>query len=251
VLKLKGKKAVITGASSGIGLGIARQFAGEGAQVIVHYNSNREGADQAVAAIREKGSEAWAIQAEVSSQTDIDRLVGKARDLLGNIDIWMNNAGADILTGANAGMDDSVKLQRLVNVDLVGTMYCCWSVLPLMQAQGSGVIINMSWDLALHGFNGRNPQMFAAVKAGITGFSKSLALTCAPEVRVNVIAPGWIETAFAEQSMDRDYYRARTGEIPLGRFGRAEDVARAAVYLASDDAAYITGQVLNVNGGLV
>jgi 3-oxoacyl-[acyl-carrier protein] reductase len=120
-----------------------------------------------------------------------------------------------------------------------------------MRARGSGAIINVSWDLAMHGFPGRNPQMFAAVKAGVLGFSKALARDSAPEVRVNVLAPGWIRTAFADGVMDRDYLRARVDEIPLRRMGEAEDVAQAAVFLASDEASYITGQVLNINGGLV
>ena len=120
-----------------------------------------------------------------------------------------------------------------------------------MQARGKGTIINMSWDLAIHGFTGRNPQMFAAVKAGVLGFSKSLARTCAPEVRVNILAPGWIQTAFADDIMEKEYYQARIKEIPMQRFGLAEDVANAAVYLASDEATYLSGEVINVNGGLV
>ena len=91
-----------------------------------------------------------------------------------------------------------------------------------MQEQGRGVIVNMSWDLALHGFAGRNPQMFAAVKAGILGFSRSFAKSYGPEIRINVLAPGWIETAFAENDMDEDYYAARLKEIPIGRFWHTE-----------------------------
>jgi 3-oxoacyl-[acyl-carrier protein] reductase len=120
-----------------------------------------------------------------------------------------------------------------------------------MEQAGHGVIINMTWDLAIHGFQGRNPQMFAAVKAGVRGFSQSLAKSVAPDVRVNLLAPGWIETAFAEELMKTTYYQERISEIPLSRFGKPEDVANAALYLASDEASYITGQIININGGLV
>jgi 3-oxoacyl-[acyl-carrier protein] reductase len=249
--RLRGKTAVITGASSGIGRAIATCFAREGAHVVVNYNNNAEGANNVVAEIRKLNGRANAIRADISEQGGIDILLQESEALLGDIDIWVNNAGADILTGANANMDNRQKLQSLIEVDLMGTMNCCWSVLPHMQKRGAGVIINMSWDLAIHGFAGRNPQMFAAVKAGVLGFSKSLAKTHAPEVRVNVLAPGWIKTAFADENMQDEYYQARVREIPLQRFGSADDVASAALFLASDEAAYLTGEVINVNGGLI
>jgi 3-oxoacyl-[acyl-carrier protein] reductase len=249
--RLQNKTAVVTGASSGIGRGIAMAFAKEGANVIVNYNLSEHSAEQVVYEIREQGGSANAVQADISSQAGIDKLLYESQSVLGDLDIWVNNAGADILTGTNAAEDDQHKLNRLVAVDLLGTMNCCWSVVPLMQSRGSGVIINMSWDLAIHGFAGRNPQMFAAVKAGVLGFSKSLARTCAPAVRVNVLAPGWIQTAFADEAMEDEYYQARISEIPMRRFGLADDVARVAVFLASDEAAYLTGEVVNINGGLV
>ena len=108
----------------------------------------------------------------------------------------------------------------------------------------------MSWDLALHGHEGRNPQMFAAVKAGVLGFSRSFAKSYGPEIRVNVLAPGWIETAFAEDVMDKEYYEARLKDIPVGRFGTPEDVAEVAVFLASDESSYMTGEMIKINGGL-
>ncbi len=130
-------------------------------------------------------------------------LIQRSRDVLGRIDILVNNAGADILTGEGADLDDEAKLARLIEVDMKGTMELCWATAPLMQEQGGGVILNMSWDLSVHGLRGRNPQMFSAVKAGILGFSKSLARTLAPQVRVNILAPGWIETGFATDVMPR------------------------------------------------
>ena len=245
------KTAVITGASSGIGSGIALALANEGAKVVVNYNRSEKNAEQVVKIIADNGGQAWAIQADISNPEGIKRLIEESSTKMGNIDIWVNNAGADILTGELARESDENKLHHLLQVDLLGTMNCCWSILPHMQKQGYGCLVNMSWDLATHGFIGRNPEMFSAVKAGVLGFSKSLARSCAPDIRVNVVAPGWIETAFASDSMKDDYYQSRVAEIPMARFGKPSDVANAVLFLASEEATYITGQVINVNGGLV
>ena len=249
--RLEHKTVVVTGASGGIGESIATTFAREGAHVVVNYNSSKEKAIDIVKKINGTGGKAVAIRANVTDPKDVTFLIDEALSELGQIDIWVNNAGADILTGKGAELSEQEKLQSLIDIDLKGTINCCWSVLPVMEQAGHGVIINMTWDLAIHGFQGRNPQMFAAVKAGVRGFSQSLAKTVAPEIRVNLVAPGWIETAFAEDIMKTAYYQERISEIPLRRFGQPEDVANAALYLASDEAAYITGQTININGGLI
>ncbi|HSR63955.1 MAG TPA: glucose 1-dehydrogenase [Gammaproteobacteria bacterium] len=248
--RLEQKTAVVTGASSGIGRGIAMTFARECAAVVVNYKQSHDRAGAVVDEITAKGGKAVALQADVSSPDAIEEMITAATRELGGIDIWVNNAGADILTGAGAQLNRYEKLQQLIDVDLKGTINCCWAVVPHMQERGHGAIVNMAWDLAVHGFEGVNPQMFAAVKAGVLGFSRSLAKSVGPEIRVNVVAPGWIETAFAEEVMDRDYYDARIREIPAGRFGRPEDVAEAALFLVSDEASYITGEMIKINGGL-
>ncbi len=250
MLQLEQKTAVITGASSGIGRSIALAFAREGARVIVNYNYSVDRAEAVVSEIRSNGGHALAIQANVGHPDQIDNLIRRTRSEFGNIDSWVNNAGADILTGSGARLTDQEKLQQLIEVDLKGTIACCWALVPIMQEQGQGVIINMSWDLAIHGFHGRNPQMFAAVKAGVLGFSRSFARTYGPKIRVNILAPGWIHTSFAEEMMERNYYEARISEIPLGRFGTPEDVAEVAVFLASDASSYMTGEMIKINGGL-
>jgi len=249
--RLEHKTVVVTGASSGIGESIATTFAREGAHVVVNYNNSREKAEHIVKQINGSGGNAVAIRANVSEVKDVKFLIEEALAGLGKIDIWVNNAGADILTGKGAELSEQDKLQSLIDIDLKGTINCCWGVLPVMEQAGQGVIINMTWDLAIYGFRGRNPQMFAAAKAGVIGFSQSLAKTVAPDIRVNLVAPGWIETAFAEDVMETTYYQERISEIPLRRFGQPEDVANAVLYLASDEAAYITGQTININGGLV
>lgn len=248
--RLEQKTAVITGASSGIGRAIALAFAREGAQVIVNYKESRGKAESLVREITTQGGNAAAFQANLGHKGDIEKLIDYAKQELGRIDIWVNNAGADILTGTVAKSSDQEKLGLLIDVDLKGTIDCCWALAPLMKNQGHGVIINMSWDLAIHGFQGRNPEMFAAVKAGVLGFSRSFAINHGPEIRVNILAPGWIQTAFANDVMNKDYYDARIKEIPIGRFGTPEDVAEVAVFLASDEASYITGEMIKVNGGL-
>lgn len=249
-MRLSNKRAVVTGASSGIGRAIAEAFAREGAAVVVNYARSRARAEGVVEGLRATGATAHAVQADVADAVAVETLVDEAWALLGGIDIWANVAGADILTGANAEHADLVKLARLIDVDLRGTMQCAWAVAPRMQAQGHGVILNTSWDLALVGMGERNPEMFAATKAGISGFTRSLARSLAPAVRVNEVAPGWIATAFAEEHMADDYRQWVIGQTPLGRFGHPEDVAAAALFLCSDEAAFVTGQTLKVNGGL-
>lgn len=249
--RLQDKVTVVTGASSGIGRAIALAFAGEGACVVVNYNKSKDRVEQVVREIRGSPRQALAVQADIADPDAVAGLVEAVIDNFGRIDVWVNNAGADILTGSGARLADRKKLAMLADVDLKGTIQCCWAVAEVMQRQGGGVIINISWDQAVHGYPGTNPQMFSAVKAGVQAFSKSLAKTVAPAVRVNVLAPGWIATAFANDVMDEDYYTERLAEIPLQRFGTPQDVAAAAVFLASDDSAYITGVVLNVGGGAV
>jgi len=251
MMRLKDKIAVITGASSGIGRGIAEAFAQEGADVVVNYLKSKDSAESLVEEIKKSGRRAIAVQADMSNEDDIDRLIGKTLEAFGRIDIWVNNAGADILTGTGAAAEIHEKLSHLIEVDLRGTINACWSITQTMQEQGHGVIVNMGWDLSVHGFAGTNPQIFAATKAGVLGFTRSFAKSVGPEIRVNLVSPGWILTAFAEDHMDADYHQARISEIPLARFGRPEDVAAAVVFLASDDSSYLTGESININGGLV
>jgi 3-oxoacyl-[acyl-carrier protein] reductase len=197
------------------------------------------------------GERAVVVQADLGTRAGCERLVGEARDRLGRIDVWVNNAGADVLTGEAAEWDWERKLDVLLAVDLKGTIACSYAVGDVMREQdGGGAIVNMSWDHVTTGMAGDDPQLFSAVKGGVLAFSKSLARRLAPEVRVNVLCPGWIETAFAEQA-DPDFHRSVAESTPLKRWGRPEDVANAALYLASPEASFITGQAINVNGGVL
>jgi len=248
--RLAGRNAVVTGASSGIGRAIALAFAREGATLLLAYRRNVQGAQDAAERIRAAGAEASIIGADISSEADVERLVGEAFARLGRVDVWVNNAGADILTGDAARLSDVEKLDLALGVDLRGTALCSWRAAPRLRAQGRGVILNVSWDHVLTGAAGRPAEIYAAAKGGILAFSKCLALSFAPEVRVGVLAPGWIATAFAGELSEQD--RRRIAEAtPLKRWGTPEDVAQAAVFLASPEADFLTGSTLLVNGGSV
>jgi 3-oxoacyl-[acyl-carrier protein] reductase len=216
--------------------------------VLLTHRASPERAREVAAAI---GERAVVAQADLGTREGCERLVDEARRHLGRVDVWVNNAGADVLTGEAAAWEWERKLDALLAVDLKGTIACSYAIGEVMRDQeDGGAIVNMSWDHVTTGMAGDDPQLFSAVKGGVLAFSKSLARRLAPEVRVNVLCPGWIETAFAEEA-DRDFHRSVAQDTPLGRWGRPEDVAGAAVYLASPEASFLTGQAINVNGGVV
>ena len=241
----------MTGASSGIGRAIAETFAAQGATVLLTHRASPERAREVADAITGRGGRALVAQADLGTREACERLVAQARDELGRLDVWVNNAGADVLTGAAAAWEWERKLDALVAVDLKGTIACSYAAGEIMRNQErGGAIVNMSWDHVVTGMAGDDPQLFSAVKGGVLAFSKSLARRLAPDVRVNVLCPGWIETSFAEQA-DREFHRSVADATPMGRWGRPQDVAEAALYLASPEAAFVTGQAINVNGGVL
>jgi 3-oxoacyl-[acyl-carrier protein] reductase len=248
---LAGRRVLVTGASSGIGRAIALGAARAGADVALTYRANEDGAREVERQITAFGRRAVVIKLDVVDEASVRAVGPAARQALGRLDVWVNNAGADVLTGAAAALSPIEKLDRLLAVDLRGTMLASWQAAEILSAQEEGgVIINMSWDHALTGMPGSNPQLFAAVKGAVLAFSKSLARSLAPRVRVNVLAPGWIETSFAAGLNDE--MRRRVAEsTPLKRWGTPDDVAGAAVYLASPAASFLTGQTILVGGGAV
>jgi 3-oxoacyl-[acyl-carrier protein] reductase len=248
---LTGQVVLVTGGSSGIGRAIALACARNGADVALTYRTNRSGADETATAITSVGRRAAVRPLDLAHEADIRSVAPWMRATFGRVDTWINNAGADILTGEAARQPNLEKLDMLLAVDLRGTILASWEAVALMKTQErGGSIINMSWDHVAQGMEGTNPQMYAAVKGGIMAFSKGLARSVAPTIRVNIIAPGWIETAFGE-GIDQQVYRDVADSTPMKRWGTPEDVAGAAVYLASPAAAFLTGQTMNVGGGII
>jgi 3-oxoacyl-[acyl-carrier protein] reductase len=250
-LPLADHVVLVTGASSGIGRAIALACARNGADVAITYRANRTGADETARAIASLGRRTAVRALDLADEHGIRAIAPWLRETFGRVDAWINNAGADIVTPGPDSMSALQKLDLLLAVDLRGTILASWEAVALMKTQDrGGVLINMSWDHVSQGMQGTNPQMYAAVKGGVMAFSKGLARSVAPKVRVNILAPGWIETAFGE-GVDQQVYREVVESTPMKRWGRPEDVAGAAVYLASPAAAFLTGQTINVGGGIV
>jgi 3-oxoacyl-[acyl-carrier protein] reductase len=247
---LERKVVLVTGGSSGIGHAIALRCARAGADLGITYRKNQAGAEDTAREIRALGRRAEIIQTDVSRREDIDLLVDRLRNVFDRVDVWINNAGADILTGEGGRLSRVDKLDLVLSVDLRGTVLASWAAVDFMRTRGGGAIINLSWDHVIQGMEGENPGIYSAAKGGIASFSKSLARDVAPDIRVNILAPGFIETAFGEQADPR--FRQKVIEMtPLGRWGTPEDVADAALFLASDESAFLTGQTIMVNGGVV
>ncbi|MBI4391329.1 MAG: 3-oxoacyl-ACP reductase FabG [candidate division NC10 bacterium] len=247
---LDGQVAVVTGASSGIGKAIALALAGKGADVVVNYARSQALAEQVAAEIVGMGRRALVVRADVSLAAEVGRLLGDALDRFARIDVWVNNAGADILTGEVAAWPDEAKWERVMAVDLKGTWLCSRAAGEAMMKRGGGAIVNVSWDHVLHGMGNPTAAIYAAAKGGVLALSRCLAREFAPRVRVNVVAPGWINTKWLEGAghATREAVIAAT---PLGRWGTPEDVAAAVVFLASPESSFITGETILVGGGVV
>ncbi len=248
--ELAGARAVVTGSTSGIGRAIALELAAAGADVVVHGRHSFDKAREVTALCQGQGVRAETVLADVSDTEALNPFVAKAWDLWGGVDVWINNAGADTLTGEAARWSFEDKLAALWAVDVRGTMLLSREVGRRMKERGRGVILNMGWDQAETGMEGDSGQLFGAVKGAVMAFTRSLALALAPQVRVNCLAPGWIRTAWGEQASAAWQDRARR-ETPLGRWGMPEDVARAARWLVSPGAGFVTGQVVRIDGGAV
>jgi len=231
-------RALVTGSTSGIGACVADQFERRGAQIVRHGRRQRRDANEQF------------VSADLRDPSQVDRLADEAWNAFGGLEILVCNAGADTLTGDAAKWSFDEKLETLLAVDLKATMRLSRVIGARMKARGHGCIITVGWDQAETGMEGDSGELFAAVKGAVMCFTRSLALSLAPEVRVNCIAPGWIRTAWGETASAIWQERVRE-ETPLGVWGLPEDVAAAALWLANTESGFITGQTIRVNGGAI
>lgn len=242
------KTVVVTGAGRGIGRELALGFARQGVSVLVHYGHAQREAEDVVRQIEALGSHALLAQADVSVAADVMRLVDEARTKLGPVDIWINNAGASANSTETAGLSEEERFERVMAVDVIGAWNCCRAVVEYMRE--GGCMLNIGWNHALDGAPGLVSQLYAVSKGAVIAMSRGLAREFAPRVRVNCIAPGWVENDWA-RSQSESFRKKIEQRIPLGRWGTASDIVAAALFLASPSAAFITGQVLIVDGGEV
>jgi len=245
-MRLQDKVAMITGSARGIGRATALAFAAEGAQVIV-CDMDAAGGEQTAADIRAAGGRAQFVQVDVTDRASVDALVQAAQARFGRIDVLVNNAG--VLRDRSLLKMTEQDFDFVINVNLKGVFNCTQAVAPLLAAQGSGVILNASSVVGVSGNYGQTS--YVASKAGVIGMTKVWARELGPKgVRVNAVAPGFISTEMLAGIPDKVMEELKA-KISLRRLGRPEDIAHAYVFLASDEAAYITGHVLHVDGGAV
>jgi len=221
---LSDRRAVVTGASRGIGRAIALEFARAGADVVIHSKSASAKALAVCEECRRSGNRAEPLPQDFSGECDWQAFVDRAWQLWGGIDLWVNNAGADLLTTPAADRSFADRLNILFEVDVRSTLLLAKEVGRRMREAGRGAIINIGWDQADRGMAGDSGELFAASKSAIMGFTRSLAVSLAPTVRVNCIAPGWIRTAWGEQASEAWQERV-VQETPLARWGMPEDIA--------------------------
>lgn len=243
-MKLQGKTALITGGGTGMGRAICELFAAEGASVAVNYRTSREAAEEVVKAIASRGGEAFAVQADVAKQEDVNRMVDEVDFRWGRLDLLVNNAGWSHLT-PHADLDaltDDI-WDRTLDTNLRGTFYCTRKAVPLLKRQG-GVIINNISSSAFHASG--SSIIYAASKAAVVTMTKSLARALAPDIRVNGLAPGLVRTSFA--GWPAEAFERGKRSSPMGRLAEVDEVAKAALYLAADATA-TTGEVLIIDCG--
>jgi 3-oxoacyl-[acyl-carrier protein] reductase len=242
---LHGRVALVTGASRGIGAATAHALARAGADVAVNYREREAAATDVVHRIDALGRRALAVQADVTVREQVGAMVSRTVEALGAIDILVNNAG--LLQQKPFGDITDEDWDRVLEVNLKGVFLCSQAVLPAMLGRGSGRIVNMASSGGQLG--GLLAPHYAASKAGVISLTRSLARLAAPEVAVNCIAPGLIDTEMTQAEITSEAGRQKLRQIPLGRSGTAAEVAESVVFLAAS-APYLTGQTINVNGGL-
>ncbi|MBN6740925.1 glucose 1-dehydrogenase [Acidithiobacillus sp. MC6.1] len=249
-LNLQGKRALVTGASGGLGRAIAETLAAAGAQVAVHYRKGKDEADTVVSCIEKAGGKAQAFQADISDPAAVENLVQQIEAAFGGLDILVNNAGMD---GPHAlvGEDDPQAWEKVIAVDLMGPYYCARAAIPRMEKNQDGVIINIT---SVHEFiPWEGYSAYTSAKAGLSMFTKTLAQETADKgIRVVALAPGAIQTPINESVWsDPQSLKDLDKKISMGRLGKPEEIGNVVAFLVSDLASYITGTTLAVDGGML
>ncbi len=243
--KLAGKVAVVTGASKGIGASIAEHLAAEGASVVVNYASSKTGADKVVANISSKGGKAIAVQGDVSKPEDITRLFAETKAAYGKVDILVNNAGTYEFLPLDQITPEH--FHKHFDLNVLGLLLTTQEAVKLMNGSG-GSVLNISSVVSRIAVPGSS--VYSASKAAVDSVTRILAQELGPRgIRVNSLNPGLIETEGSAGFMGSDFQKEIEAKTPLGRIGQPEDIARVAVFYASDDSAWINGQEIDINGG--
>lgn len=246
--EMTGRVALVTGASTGIGRWAAVALAECGAEVAVNYNKNLAGAEETKRMVEAAGGRAVIIQSDISTKAGAQALTDAARSQLGAIDILVNNAG-DLIERCSLQEFSEELWDRIMNLNLKSVLLCSQTVMPEMIAQRNGVIVNVG-SIAGHHGGGPGAGVYATAKAGVHCLTKALAKELAPHgIRVNGVAPGVIDTPFHERMSTPDLIKQFMTSIPLGRTGTSEECGRVIAFLASDAAAYIHGEMIEINGG--
>lgn len=245
---LKDRRAVITGAGRGIGRAIAEAFAARGAEVLVHYHSSKDKAEEVVETIISNGGTAWAAGADLTDPASTKALFAQVEERWGAVDILVNNAG-DLVARCKIKDFPDELIETVIKTNIHTALYSCREAIPLLKKGIKPSIVNIG-SIAGHNGGLNGATLYAATKGAIHTFTVGLAKELAPTVRVNAIAPGVIETDFHVRHSTDERLQAIAQNTPLQRNGTADDMAAAALLLCGDGGAFITGEVININGGL-
>lgn len=245
---LQHKRAVVTGAGRGIGRAIAEAFAAVGAEVLVHYHSSEKRAQDVVETIQANGGKAWAAQADLTDSAQTKALFKQVEERWGALDILVNNAGDLLQRSTIADFSDEL-IDQVITLNVHTALYSSREAIPLLKKGTKASIVNIG-SIAGHNGGLNGATLYAATKGAIHTFTVGLAKELAPDIRVNAIAPGVIMTDFHRRHSTEDRLEAIAQNTPLKRLGKAEDMAAAVVYLCSEGGAFVTGEVMNINGGL-
>lgn len=242
--------AWVTGSSTGIGRACAAALAEEGCRVAVHYNRNEDAAREVAGQIESSGGEALLVGGDVSDAGEVRRMIGEIKERFGRLDVLVNNAGSLLERRSLEEMDEDL-WDRVMEVNLKSVYLCSQAVLPLMKERGRGKIVNMT-SVAARSGGGSGAIAYATAKGGVSTLTRGMAKELIPDgIIVNAVAPGIITTPFHEQFTPDDVREQMTGSIPAGREGTPEEIAAAVVYLASPQADYLVGEILEINGGML